>query len=279
VGHIFSDDLDMNNPELLRKDAVVANNWMLKAFSKFKLDVANLSYRDLRFAGMMLSKDKFEERVKETPFAAEMISANIIPAKDLDIAVAPKPYVIREVNTKRFPNNILKIGFIGLTVPAPGEKTGFVVEEPLQKIKQILPEVRKQADIVVVLAYSHLEEVQKLAKENQDIDLIIAANFTPTPPPPQREGKTIIVYAAQQTKSIGELRLYFNQDGRIGDFMNRYIALDSAIPDQPEAAKMNEASKTEVEAAKPAPEKVYVNENTEPEKDRKPTVMYRGAQP
>jgi len=256
AGHLFSDDPDLTNPELLRGDALLGNGWMLKGFSKYKFDAANLSNRDLRYSGIMLAKDKYEERVKETPLAGEMLSANIIPAKDLDTAVAPKPYVIREVSGKRFPGGkpVLKVGIIGLTQPGPGEKTGLVIQEPLKKIKEILPDVRKQADLVVVLAYMPLDMAKQLAKENQDIDVIIGANASHPAPPAQKEGKTVIVYAESQTKSLGEIRLYFNREGQVGDYINRYISLDASIPSEPEAAKMNETAKADQGAPQPVPQ-------------------------
>jgi 5'-nucleotidase / UDP-sugar diphosphatase len=252
AGHLFSDDTDFTNPELLRSDAILGNGWMLKGFSKFKFDAANLSNRDLRYCGLMLAKDKYEERVKETPLVGEMISANMIAATDLNTAVAPKPYLIREVEGKRFPNgkSMLKVGFIGLTQPGPGGKVGLIIQEPLKKIKEVLPEVRKQADLVVVLAYMPADMAKQMAKENPDIDMIIGANGTHPPPPAVREGKTIIVYADNQTKSLGEVRLYFNSEGQIGDYINRYISLDSSIPSQAEASKINDLAKAEVEAEK-----------------------------
>jgi len=32
---------------------------MMKAFSQYKLDAANLSYRDLKYASLVLAKDKY----------------------------------------------------------------------------------------------------------------------------------------------------------------------------------------------------------------------------
>ncbi len=251
VGHMFSDEFDIAHQENLREDAVVMNDWMLKGFSKYKLDAANISYRDLRYGSVMFAKDKYDARIKETPMIDEMVSANLIPAKDLDKVNAPKPYIIREISGKRFGSkSSVKVGFIGLTQPGPGEKTGFVISEPLEKIKQVLPEVRAKVDIVVVLAYLPLELSRKMAQDNPGIDVIIAANAMPQPPTAQREGKTVIVYSVNQSKSLGELRLYLDAEGHISDYLNRYIVLDTAIPDMADAQKMIETSKSEIAAAR-----------------------------
>ncbi len=250
VGHIFSDDADPANQDQLRADALVMDDWMVKGFSQFKLDAINLSYRDLRYGGIAMAKDKFDANVKQSPMLADIISANAIPAKDLNSVAEPKPYLIREVSGRRLGKPNFKVGIIGLTEQGPGGKSGFVVEEPLARVKQILPEVRAKADMVVVLAYMPLGICKEMAKQNPDIDVIIAGNATPQPPPAQREGKTIIAYAAQQTKSLGELRIYLDREGHILDYVNRYILLDTQIPDQPEAAKLAAAAKTDIDAAK-----------------------------
>ena len=227
------------------------NQWILKGFSQFKLDAANFSHRDLLYGKVALDKEKYEAKVKETPFLGEMISANIIPAVDINKTVALKPYIIREVQGKRFGNKPnLKVGFIGVTEPWPGGTTGFVIGDPAEKVKAILPEVRAKVDIVVVLAYCTLGTSRQIIKQNPDIDVLIAANSVSTPPPAQREGKTIFVHAMQQTKSLGELRLYLDEEGKVKDYLNRYISLNVAIADQLEAAKIVAEAKVEIEAIK-----------------------------
>jgi 2',3'-cyclic-nucleotide 2'-phosphodiesterase (5'-nucleotidase family) len=247
---MFSDEFDIQHPERLYDHAVLMNDWMMKGFSQFKLDAANISYRDLIYTAQLLAKDKYDTRVKEMPLVENMISANMVAAKDLDKVVTPKPYIIKEVNGNRFGKSSFKIGIIGLTQPGPGDKSGLIIQEPLQKMREILPELRSKVDLVVVLGYMSLDLSKKMAKDNPGIDIIIGANANPLPPTAQREGNTVIVYSVNQTKSLGELRLYLDAQGKVTDYLNRYIVLDANIPDVPEAAKINETAKKEVEAAK-----------------------------
>jgi hypothetical protein len=248
VGHLFADDFDLQKPDELREDALVMNEWMLKGFSKYRLDVANLSHRDVLYAGKVFDKQKYESQVQTYPAVGDFISANIIAATDLDKVTAPPPYTIKEVSGKRLPKSTYKVGFIGLTQPGPGEKTGFVLQDPIERLPKILPELRSKVDLVVVLAYVSPDEAKRLAQQNPGIDVLIGAYATPLPPPAQREGNTLIVYTVGQTKSLGELRLYLGNDGKVADYLNRYVVLDTAIPDLPEAAQMIATSKTEISA-------------------------------
>lgn len=251
VGHLFNEELAAEKPETLREDALLMNEWMLKAFSQFKLDAVNFSRRDMLYGKVVLDKEKYQQQVMSTPILGEMISANIVPAEDINKITPLKPYVIREVQGNRLgKKGNLKVGFIGLTETWPAGTTGFVINEPLEKIKAVVPEVRAKADLVVVLAYCTLGVAKEIIKQNPDIDVLIAANAVALPPPPQREGKTIFVYSVNQTKSLGELRLYLDEDGKVKDYLNRYIALDKNVPDQADAAKVVATAKTEIDAAK-----------------------------
>ncbi|MBL8195669.1 MAG: hypothetical protein JNM06_17900 [Blastocatellia bacterium] len=251
VGHLFNEELAAEKPETLREDALLMNEWMLKGFSQFKLDVVNFSRRDMLYGKVVLDKEKYQQQVISTPILGDMISANIVPAQDINKITPLKPYVIREVQGNRLgKKGSLKVGFIGLTETWPAGTTGFVINEPLEKIKAVVPEVRAKADLVVVLAYCTLGVAKEIIKQNPDIDVLIAANAVALPPPPQRDGKTIFVYSVNQTKSLGELRLYLDEEGKVKDYLNRYIALDKNVPDQADAAKVVATAKAEIDASK-----------------------------
>lgn len=250
VGHVFSDEIDAQQPEALRADALVMNDWMLKGFSQFRLDAINITYRDLLYSTKVMAKDKYETSSKESPMLTDLISANALPNPQQDKVSAAKPYVIREVKGQRLGSKAFKVAFIGVTEAGPTDKTGYTIQNPIEMLKKVYPEARAKADLVVVLAYTPLEVTKELIKQVPDIDVVIAGNATVAPPPPQREGKTIIVYATNQTKSLGELRLYLDGSGHIADYLNRYIVLDALIPDQTEAAKMNLEAKAAIDSTK-----------------------------
>ena len=79
---------------------------------------------------------------------------------------------------------------------------------------------------------------QRLASENPDIDTIIAARQTSTMNEPEHFGRATITYAYNQTKYLGELRYYLRGDGSVENQINRYVALDADLPDDPQAAEI-----------------------------------------
>ncbi|HZF37380.1 MAG TPA: hypothetical protein VE715_01030, partial [Blastocatellia bacterium] len=162
AGYIFSDDLNLEGTDL-RADAKLMNDWIVRANEAMGLDVVNLGFRDLLYAGSLLKPDG---RLK--PEKSTLISANVKPinagnagnASDASRA-APAPYVIKIVTGKRLPQPI-RIAFIGLSDVAPDErkdlvaKSGFVIDDPVAAAKAALAEVRDKADVTVIVGYLKL---------------------------------------------------------------------------------------------------------------------------
>jgi hypothetical protein len=235
AGNLFSDE--KFSAEQLPADVMTKNRWVVKGYNEFRHTAANVSFNDLPYVGMLLKKEGFEERVKESPFIRRLVSANVHPADDTRLA--PTPYVVREITLKRGAiDKKLRIGIVGFTMPRPmsGDNVaGYRIENPFEAAKRVIPELKKKADVIVALAYMPLVEAQKLATENADIDTIIGAHKSTTMDEPQHFGRATISYAYDQTKYLGEMRYYVKGDGSVENQVNRYVGLDDYIPDDREA--------------------------------------------
>ncbi len=246
AGYIFSDDA---NPAAdgLREDARLMNEWIVRANELMNLDIVNLSYRDLPYASSLLAPD-----AKLKPIKSTLISANIKPADEMRIA--PKPYVIKVVMGERLRKPI-RIAFIGLSDIAPDKhkeavtKSGFLIEDPLPAAKAALAEVRDKADVTVIVGFLSMPTVNKLARQNEDLDLIIATDERGLVLDPKQVNNALIVYSAKETKHLAELRFYTDAEGLIDRFTARYIELDEIIPDDPQMAAVTKEARKEIDMA------------------------------
>jgi hypothetical protein len=244
AGYIFSDDMNLDGTDL-RADAKLMNDWIVRANEAMGLDVVNLGFRDLPYAGSLL---KPGANVK--PEKSSLISANVKAAGP--DRVSPAPYVIKTVTGKRLPQP-LRIAFIGLSDAAPDErkdqvaKSGFVIDDPLTAARAALDEVRDKADVTVIVGYLKLQTVNKLAMRNPDLDLIIAAEERGIVFDPKQVNNTLVVYAAKETKHLGELRFYTDADGVVERFTARYVELDEIIPDDKRMAEMTAGARKEID--------------------------------
>ena len=249
AGNLFSDDR-FSAPQL-PAEVMTKNKWVVKGYGDFHHDAANISYLDLPYLGELLKKDGFDKRAEEFPFIERLVSSNIHPMDDLHRD--PAAYVIRELTLKRgAPGRTLRVGIVGFSEEKPAGPNmketvyaGFRIDDPFETAKKILPELKQKSDLIVALAYMDMGSVQRLATENPEIDTIIAARQTSSMDEAQHFNRATITYAYNQTKYLGELRVYVKGDGSAENQVNRYVALDSNIPDDASALEVVTAAHTE----------------------------------
>ena len=249
AGNLFTDDRFSANQ--LPAEVMTKNKWVVKGYGDFHHDAANLSFIDLPYVAELLKKDGYDKRVEEYPFIERLISANIQPVDDQHRA--PVPYVIREITLKRsVPGKKVRIGILGLTQAKPAGMNGtepvyagFRVNDPFETAKRVVPELKQKTDFIIALAYLGPEGAQQLASENPDIDTIIGARQQSSLDEPQHFNRATITYAYNQTKYLGELRVYLKSNGSVENQLNRYVSLDAAIPDDPSALEVVTAAHTE----------------------------------
>ncbi|MEW6129237.1 MAG: multiheme c-type cytochrome [Acidobacteriota bacterium] len=238
-GNLFTDDKVSNGS--LPSEVIAKNKWVVKGYGEFRHDAANLTYSDLPYAAELLKKEGYEARIKEHPFIKRLLSANIKPVSDT--LNAPVPYLIREVNLRRgTPNKKLRVAIVGfteerpqMTSQEPNALAGFTIEDPFEAARKILPEIKQNADFIVVLAYMDDLKVQRLASENPEIDSLIYGRHLGSMNEPTHFNRATLTSAYDQTKYLGELRVYLKGDGSVENLLNRYVPLDSDIPDDPQA--------------------------------------------
>jgi mono/diheme cytochrome c family protein len=225
----------------LRPDVFTKDEWILKAYDQFPVDVINISSRDLRYISSLLAKGRAENQLT----LKRLVSANI--TSDSPDKIAPQPFIIRELPGRQTAKSV-RVAFIGLTETGTTAPRGFKFTNVIETARRIVPEARKRADVVIAVAYFKSEDAQRLASEVPGIDAIITGNsqsdgsfFTP----PITIGKTLIVFTAYETRMIGELRFYKDAQG-VFSVRTRYVSLDTEVPDDAAALQIvNQAREAE----------------------------------
>jgi 2',3'-cyclic-nucleotide 2'-phosphodiesterase (5'-nucleotidase family) len=115
--------------------------------------------------------DVLAQRIGEADFT--YLAANIVPAAEpneaaLDLTSQMKPYTILSVAGVR-------IGFLGLTQPLHGF-SGIEIEDTVQMAQEYVPQIREQADIVVVMTHQMLARDYEIVEKTEGIDILLAAH-------------------------------------------------------------------------------------------------------
>jgi len=224
--------------------ADLRNEQATRAYSRFLPDVINLGRDDLQYAEKLLAREGLNERSQKFPMIKNIISANGVFSPD---AVAPPPFLIREVSGPRIyaGKKKLRIGFVGVAAPNnPGAGLrDATVKNMFESATQAVIAARRECDVLVIVAHCDLESALKLASENLDVDVVIAADSGGIYNP-RRIGNTLVVSAAPGNTQESDLRLYMSGDGQI-TYKFRANDLDVLVPVDPAANAFAEAARAE----------------------------------
>jgi 2',3'-cyclic-nucleotide 2'-phosphodiesterase (5'-nucleotidase family) len=115
------------------------------------------------------------------------------------------------------------------------------VKSMFEVARQFVPKLRKQCDILVILAHTEVAGALQLAKENPEADIVIAGNAEAVFKP-REVGKTLVLCAAPGNTQEGDLRVYLSPEGRIS-FKFLSTDLDALVPADPAALAFAEEAR------------------------------------
>ncbi len=167
----------------------------------------------MRFDAMVVGNHEFDygqdvlkKRIAEARFP--VLGANVEGFKN-----GLKPYVIKEIPG-------LKVAVIGVVTPDtpvathPRNVVGLKFLPPAEILEKYLPEMKKQADLVIVLSHIGYRADRDLAAKVPGIGVIVGGHSHTKLLEPTVIGETIIVQAWEHAKALGVLDLTV-ADGKI----------------------------------------------------------------
>jgi 2',3'-cyclic-nucleotide 2'-phosphodiesterase (5'-nucleotidase family) len=194
------------------------SGFMVEAMDRLGYSVVTIGERELSF-GQAYLIDTF----KKTKM--DLVSANVVVADTKKPFL--KPYVIRKAGT-------VKVAFTGLLgkemnlKKRAGEKE-LTVLDPILVAKTLIPELRKKADVVVVLSHLGLTESQKLTIEVPGIDVMVFGHLVGLSKQVVQTQGVINVRGGERGQYIPSIHLVV-EDGKITSYDGEVVTLDDKIP-------------------------------------------------
>jgi hypothetical protein len=227
--------------------AVTRNEWVLKAFDRFKVDVINLSGQDLPFLTARLGQ-RGEGSADLDPLLGRIVSANAGTDSHSDKSI--RSYFVASVPNRESPAGpAIRVAFVGITDDVKQPAAGLRVQNPIETAKRIIPRAKRESDLVIVLTHGSDDVARRIAEEAPGVNAVIAGNgkeFTM----PLTVGRVPVVFTPYEGRMLGELRFYRSPDGGYS-IKNRFIGLDTTVADDPVAlefvAQSKDAVKKEIE--------------------------------
>jgi hypothetical protein len=194
------------------------SSFMVHAMNQLSYDVATIGEREFNF-GQQFLLDCF----KQTKI--DLVSANVVYTDTKKPFV--KPYVIRKAGTVR----VAFTGLLGKDLKfrtLPSERS-LTVLDPVETAKTLIPELRKKADIVVVLSHMGLPDGQKLTLEVPGIDVMIFGHQAGLFRSIVKTQDVINARGGERGQYIPQIHLVV-EEGKITAFDGDVVALDDKVP-------------------------------------------------
>jgi hypothetical protein len=136
-----------------------------------------------------------------------LISANVL---DPNGAPVVEPYVVVDLS------NGYRCGIIGVVddrVEPDQVGAGLRLIAPTEAVAKYLPELKQKADFVVLLAFTDEPQMQALAAQFFEIDVIVGGKVRQATTDPVLENRSAIVFNTDKGKSVGRLDIRYQKNG------------------------------------------------------------------
>lgn len=170
----------------------------------------------------------------------ELIAEAQYPILVANLIAEPPPFGVRPY-VALSPAGGPRVAVLGLvtaeltTTTHPRNTGGIRVADPVETALRWVPELRRRADLVVVLSHLGYAVDRRLAREVPGIDLIIGGHDHVLFDEPRMEQGVPILQAGERGRHLGRLDLLV-QDGRVQTQGYRLIPVDESSPEDPRIA-------------------------------------------
>lgn len=162
-----------------------------------------------------------------------MISANVYTQDGKHLLV---PTYKTEIGGKKF----AFVGFVAEDTPIlthPDNVKGLTFKNPVEVAKEIVPQLKKEADHVIVVSHIGIDVDRELAKNVPGIDLIIGGHSHTPLRTPEKVNGTYIVQDWEYGKSLGRADLYY-YNNELVTFSGGLLEYNDKVQADPEVDKM-----------------------------------------
>lgn len=194
-------------------------NWfILHAMGEMRYDAMTLGEIEL-----LRGKDYVQSILDSTRVPITLANVRFKGAKQ---SIA-EPFLIRQVKG-------VTCGIIGLMGQDFGDgkqkfvELGYEVDDPFVVAAKLVPEVRKQADLVIVLAHLGSADAFQLPKAVPGIDVVVFGHYPGVVAPTQVEG-AITVRPGQRGQYMGETRMVVTPENKIASYAGEAVTLDVKV--------------------------------------------------
>lgn len=201
------------------------SEFMVQAMDKLGYDVVTLGEREFNFGQSFLLNTFKKTKI-------DLVSANLVYADTKKPFV--KPFVIKKMCNAR----VAFFGLIGTDVKIRtlSSERALEVQDPIAAAKALVPQLRKKADIVVLISHIGLTEGQRLTLEVPGVDVMVFGHQPGLFREIAKTNGVINTRSGERGQYIPGIHLVV-EDGKLTSYDGEVVTLDDKVPADEEMNK------------------------------------------
>lgn len=220
------------------RSSQLQNDYLIKALNLMKYNAVNAGYKELMFK---------TDEIRKMGQQLELLSANVFLTGASKSFL--KPFLIQEIVARSTTAKPLfkkvKVAVIGLSDEklSPGlqmrsDEQKLAYRDPVLTAQQLVPELRRKADIVILLYYGKYDEMKRVLQAMPGIDVAVLGGEYYMVKDDSSNQKPITVASTAQGKYASILSLQLDKNKRITGSSRKQIALGPEIADDERMARL-----------------------------------------
>jgi 2',3'-cyclic-nucleotide 2'-phosphodiesterase (5'-nucleotidase family) len=199
------------------------SRFLCEVFGSFGFDAIGLGEMDLTY-GLGFLREMIESY--KLPFT----NANCRLKKTGDLILPP--YLVVEKAGIRF-------GIISVLDPerkimtVTSKDDEFLVEDPVAALRTLIPEIRKEAQTIVLLGHVGDQKIESLLQEVEGVDIAVTGHAFRTLQTERAVGQTVLLTAVFEGRQLGRADCEIGQDGSVKAFSVAITDMDDSVTSDP----------------------------------------------
>lgn len=194
------------------------NSFMREALESEQVDIFNLASEDLNLV-KGLSMGDLE--------ATDVISSNLVPPAEGGFDYLKK-YFIEERPIGN--GDSIRIAFLGIADPRLVKpNSGFTAVEPLDALEPILPKVKKQSDIIMVIGEMSEVTADRIAEAFPEVSVVLRSERSFRLTKPRQVNNAMIMSSVERGRMLGRVSLVLSQEKKVTSYTYKYIDLNNRV--------------------------------------------------
>ncbi|MBA4147534.1 MAG: hypothetical protein H0X66_05410 [Verrucomicrobia bacterium] len=243
---------------------LIEYKYILEAYAGMQFDALNIGHREAQ-----LSKGQLDTIKQSAP--VKLISANLFDKKSGERVFEPFHIIQRGRH---------KIAIVGVVDPRGLNETlgeGLMVEKMETVLGTLVPELKKKADFIVLLAFTDETTLAQLAREFYELNIILGGKVSQPAQDLRKENRSFISYTANESRTLGVLQVQVSTENKLTATSQEMILLHDRIHEHGSVKTLaanyrDEIRKTPLQVDDPA----FLQENVVP--GIKTAATYVGSQ-